>query len=98
MKALVLVGKDQQLAYQDVEMPVLTEGAVLVKLAASALNHRDVWIRKGMYGGIKYPSILGSDGAGTTEDGTAVIINPSMHWGDNQRFQGKNFEILVLAI
>jgi zinc-binding alcohol dehydrogenase/oxidoreductase len=96
MKALVLVGKDQGLAFQEVEMPVVTEGSVLVKINASALNHRDVWIQKGMYGGIKYPSILGSDGAGTTENGTAVIINPSINWGDNPLFQGKNFEILGL--
>jgi zinc-binding alcohol dehydrogenase/oxidoreductase len=96
MKALVLVGKDQGLAFQDVEMPQITEGSVIVKLAAAALNHRDVWIQKGQYGGIKYPSILGSDGAGTTDDGQAVIINPSINWGDNQRFQGKDFEILGL--
>jgi zinc-binding alcohol dehydrogenase/oxidoreductase len=96
MKALVLVGKDQALAYQDMEMPVLTEGGILVKLAAAALNHRDVWIQKGMYAGIKYPSILGSDGAGTTENGQSVIINPSLKWGDNPRFQGKEYQILGL--
>lgn len=103
MKALVLVGKDQPLSYQDMEMPVLTvqndsfgEGSVLVKLAAAALNHRDVWIQKGMYAGIKFPTILGSDGAGTTHDGQSVIINPSIKWGDNPRFQGKDFEILGL--
>ena len=96
MKALVLVGKDQELAFQDVEMPVLTEGSVLVKLKAAALNHRDVWIQKGQYAGIKYPSILGSDGAGTTEDGQLVIIIPSLNWGDDPRFQGKSFEILGL--
>ncbi len=104
MKALVLVGKDQELAYQDIEMPLITtvrkdsfgEGSVLVKLAAAALNHRDVWIQKGMYAGIKYPTILGSDGAGTTSDGSSVIINPSINWGDNLRFQGKDYQILGL--
>ena len=96
MHALVLVGKDQELAFQEVEMPVITEGSVLVKLKAAALNHRDVWIQKGMYGGIKYPTILGSDGAGTTPDGQAVIINPSIRWGNDQRFQGKDFQILGL--
>ncbi len=98
MHALVLVGKDQELAFQNVEMPVITEGAVLVKLVAAALNHRDVWIQKGMYGGIKYPTILGSDGAGTTEDGAAVLINPSIDWGNNPRFQGKDFQILGLPM
>lgn len=96
MKALVLVGKDQPLAYQDVEIPALTEGSVLVKLAAASLNHRDVWIQKGLYAGLKYPTILGSDGAGTTENGDAVIINPSLNWGENPRFQGKDYQILGL--
>ena len=98
MKALVLVGKDQPLSYQDIKKPIFTEGSVIVKLAAAALNHRDVWIQKGLYAGIKYPTILGSDGAGTTADGQAVIINPSVNWGDNPRFQGKNFQILGLPM
>ncbi len=98
MKALVLVGKDQPLAYQDVEKPIITEGSVLVKLAAAALNHRDVWIQKGMYAGLKYPTILGSDGAGTTSDGQSVIINPSINWGENPRFQGISYQILGLPM
>lgn len=98
MKALVLVGKDVELAFQDLDIPVLTEGAILVKLEAAALNHRDVWIQKGLYAGIKYPTILGSDGAGTTEDGQSVIINPSINWGNDQRFQGKTYEILGLPM
>ena len=98
MKALVLVSKDQALAYKDVEKPTYTEGSVLVKLLAAALNHRDVWIQQGKYAGIKYPTILGSDGAGTTEDGQSVIINPSINWGDNPRFQGKDYQILGLPM
>jgi zinc-binding alcohol dehydrogenase/oxidoreductase len=96
MKALVLVGKDQPLSYQSVEKPIAGVGEVLVKLHAAALNHRDVWITKGLYAGIKYPTILGSDGAGTTEDGQAVILHPGMKWGDNPHFQSKSYEILGL--
>ncbi len=96
MKALILVGKDQPLVVQNVEKPVNTEGSVLVKIHNAALNHRDVWINKGMYGGIKYPTILGSDGAGVLADGTEVIINPGLEWGDDDRAQGKNFRILGL--
>jgi zinc-binding alcohol dehydrogenase/oxidoreductase len=96
MKALVLVAKDQPLMYETLEKPQNTEGYALVELKAAALNHRDVWILKGMYGGIKYPSVLGSDGAGILEDGTEVIINPSLDWGDDARAQGKNFRILGL--
>lgn len=96
MKALVLVGKNEPLAYQEVETPQNREGSVVVKLRAAALNHRDVWIQKGLYAGLKYPTILGSDGAGELPDGSAVILHPAKDWGDNPRFQGKNFEILGL--
>ena len=105
MKALVLVGKDQPLSYQDVPNLENTYGTSrdsreggysIIKLKAAALNHRDVWIQKGMYAGIKYPSILGSDGAGIDEKGKAVIINPTINWGDNPKAQGKDFRILGL--
>ncbi len=96
MKALVLVGKNEPLNYQEVETPQITEGSAVVKLRAAALNHRDVWIQKGLYAGLKFPTILGSDGAGELPDGTAVLLHPSMNWGENPHFQGKNFEILGL--
>jgi zinc-binding alcohol dehydrogenase/oxidoreductase len=96
MKALVLVGKDQPLNYQDVPNLEKLEGHSIIKLKAAALNHRDVWIQKGQYGGIKYPSILGSDGAGTDENGKEVIINPTINWGENPKAQGKDFRILGL--
>jgi zinc-binding alcohol dehydrogenase/oxidoreductase len=96
MKALVLVGKGEPLAHQEMDMPQNTEGSVVIKLRAASLNHRDVWIQKGLYAGLKYPTILGSDGAGELPDGTAVILHPGMKWGDNPRFQGKDYEILGL--
>src|SRR5438105_4582010 len=43
-------------------------GEAIVRLRAAALNHRDVWIRKGQYAGIKVPIILGSDGAGVVAE------------------------------
>ncbi len=96
MKALVLVEKNQPLAVKNVGKPQNTEGVNLVQIKAAALNHRDVWIQKGLYAGIKYPTILGSDGAGILADGTEVIINPSLDWGDDSRAQGKDFRILGL--
>lgn len=96
MKALVLVGKDVPLMFEEVEKPQSEAGFTVVKLKAAALNHRDVWIQKGLYAGIKYPTILGSDGAGILEDGTPVIINSGSNWGDNLAAQGKNFKILGL--
>lgn len=96
MKALVLVAKDSPLMYEDVAQPQPEEGFSIVKLKAAALNHRDVWIQKGLYAGIKYPTILGSDGAGDLPDGSPVIINSGHYWGNNEAAQSKNFKILGL--
>jgi zinc-binding alcohol dehydrogenase/oxidoreductase len=105
MKAAVIPGVGL-LEIRDVPTPTLQPGEVLVSLRASALNHRDVWILKGQYAGLKYPSIVGSDGAGTVTGlgsavqadwmGREVIINPSFNWGDQPRAQGAGFTILGL--
>ena len=52
---------------QSVADKVATGGEALVRVHAAALNHRDVWIQKGQYAGLKYPIIPGSDGAGVVE-------------------------------
>ncbi|WP_295673473.1 zinc-binding dehydrogenase [uncultured Mucilaginibacter sp.] len=106
MKAIVLKGADQPLVLKEVEKPTLNAGEVLVKIVAAALNRRDYWITIGKYAGIKYPSILGSDGAGIVAEvgnnadehwiGKEVIINPSQDWGDHAEYQGKDFKILGL--
>ena len=96
MKALVLVGKDQPLMFEEMAEPVAEAGFSIVKIKAAAMNHRDIWIQKGLYAGIKYPCILGSDGAGELPDGTAVIINSGYNWGDNPTAQTKDFKILGL--
>jgi len=82
---------------------------VVVRLKAAALNHRDVWIRSGTgayAGGFKQRVILGSDGAGEVLSvgsggdrslvGRAVVINPSLDWGNDDAAQGPNFRILGL--
>src|SRR5665213_221729 len=93
MKAIVLEGAGRPLILKEVEKPVLQPGEVLVKIKAAALNRRDYWITVGQYAGIKYPSILGSDGAGIVAEaggdadkewvGREVIINPSHDWGNH---------------
>ena len=95
MKALVLKKLYQALEYQDVEIPPPVSGEVLVRLFAAALNRRDWWITQGQYSKIQLPVILGSDGAGEYR-GKAVVINPSLDWGDDPRFQGKSYRILGL--
>lgn len=106
MKALVLEGINQEFIYKDVEKPVLETGEALVKVKAASFNRRDFWIKKGQYAGLKFPVILGSDGAGIVSEvkdetdkywiGKEVIINPSLLWGDHEEFQSKAFNILGL--
>ncbi len=108
MRAIVLreIGGPENLKLETVPDPVAGPGEVVVKVQAAALNHRDVWIRKGQYAGIKLPIILGSDGAGEVASvgsdvdsswiGKAVIINPGLDWGDDPRCFGPQFRILGL--
>ena len=93
MKAIVLEEKDVWPVYKDMPDPKQYEGQVIVDLNAAALNHRDVWQVKGLYPGFMVPAILGSDGCGTL-DGKKVIINPSLNWGDDERFAGSTYVIL----
>lgn len=95
MKALVLNNTNQALDFQEVETPRFDKEKSVVHLKAAALNHRDLWIKKGQYAGIKFPTILGSDGAGVC-NGRDVIINPGINWSKNTPFQPKDFRILGL--
>lgn len=106
MQALVLDGINQPMQLREVPTPQPAPGEVQVRLHAAALNHRDVWIQKGQYAGLKFPIILGSDGAGTVTAvgegvgagllGQAVLINPGQYWGDTPAAQGRDFQILGL--
>lgn len=106
MKAIVLENKEQPFEIKEVETPELQAGQALVKIHAAAFNHRDLWIQKGQYAGLKYPIILGSDGSGIVSAvadekdkhwiGKEVIINPSLNWNDESPAQPKNFKILGL--
>jgi len=67
MKALVIVAKNSPLELREVTKPAAGPGEAIVRIHAAALNHRDVWIQKGQYAGVKYPITPGSDGAGVVE-------------------------------
>ncbi len=95
MKALVLSAADAPLTVEELPDPVPGVGEVVVDIAAAALNHRDVWITKGKYPGIKFPAILGSDGAGWLE-GRRVLLDPGFHWGEDPNAQSKAYHILGL--
>ncbi len=64
MRALVITNKNKPLEVQEVARPVAGAGEAIVRVYAAALNHREVWIQKGQYAGLKYPIVPGSDGAG----------------------------------
>lgn len=107
MRAAVLKGIGVPLVIETVPDPLPGDGEAIVRLAAAALNHRDVWIRKGQYAGLKFPIILGSDGVGEVVEvgagvdrswvGRKVIIDPSLGWGGSERAQDSStFRILGL--
>ncbi len=67
MKALVFYehGDLEVLQVSDVPRPEPGPGEVLVEVKASALNHLDIWVRRGWPGlKLRMPHILGADGAG----------------------------------
>jgi NADPH:quinone reductase-like Zn-dependent oxidoreductase len=80
-------GGPEVLVLEDVPDPTAGPGEVLIRLRASALNHLDVWIRKGLPS-VPKPRILGADGAGIVEalgegvegfePGDRVVINPGV--------------------
>jgi NADPH:quinone reductase-like Zn-dependent oxidoreductase len=104
MKAALLEALNQALQFTELPTPQPQANEALVALKAAALNHRDVWIQKGLYPGLRFPVLLGSDGAGVVEAvgegvehtwvGQEVIINPGLYWGNDDRFYGKDFRIL----
>jgi NADPH:quinone reductase-like Zn-dependent oxidoreductase len=56
-------GGPEVLRYEDIPDPKLRQDQVLVRVKACALNHIDLWIRKGLPG-VNLPHILGADIAG----------------------------------
>ncbi len=93
MKALVIREVKQFPNWEEITSPAPKPDEVIVNIKAGALNRRDYFITQGLYPGIVYPGVLGSDGAGLVGD-REVIINPNIGWGDRERVQDKHFHIL----
>jgi zinc-binding alcohol dehydrogenase/oxidoreductase len=84
-------GGPDVLVLEEVPDPSPAPGEVLIRLRASALNHLDVWIRKGLPS-VPKPRILGADGSGVVESlgegvsgfepGQPVVINPGVEAAD----------------
>ena len=70
------------LRIDDLDIPSINDNQVLVKIKAAALNHLDLWVRKGIVG-ISLPLIMGSDGAGIIEEvGTNIQSKGKIKSGD----------------
>jgi NADPH:quinone reductase-like Zn-dependent oxidoreductase len=104
MKAAYLTGVLEPLIVKEIPTPHPGPEDVLIRLTHSALNHRDLWMTKGLYSGPKSDLVMGSDGCGVVEAvgsaadvslvGLEVIINPGMNWGPDSAAFGKDFTIL----
>lgn len=81
-----------QLSVGDVPNPAVGPGEALVHVEAAALNHLDIWVRKGRPGlTLSFPHVLGSDAAGIVLDvgdgidrglvGGKVVLNPGLWCG-----------------
>src|SRR6202047_4597055 len=81
-------GGPEVLRYEDVPDPILRKDQVLVRVKACAMNHLDIWVRKGLPG-VTLPHVLGADIAGEIvesgeyvtglEPGQRVLLAP-MHF------------------
>ena len=95
MKAILVPhhGGIEVLEYGDCPRPQPQPGEVLVRLKAAALNHLDLWVRRGWPGlKLDLPHIPGADGAGEIaalgegvtnwKVGERVVINPNLSCGN----------------
>ncbi|MFN2530891.1 MAG: zinc-binding dehydrogenase [Pyrinomonadaceae bacterium] len=91
MKAVVINehGGTEAMKYTDFPDPVVGPGEVLIEVKACALNHLDLWVRRGLPGiEFKFPHILGCDVSGIVKDlgqdvtnvksGDRVLVSPGV--------------------
>jgi NADPH:quinone reductase-like Zn-dependent oxidoreductase len=97
MKAIILPEKNARPSYVEVPEAPKSEGMEVLTVMACALNHRDLWIMKGQYAGLKYPIIPGSDACAALGS-KRVVLNPGLFWGADECVQGKHFQILGLPL
>jgi NADPH:quinone reductase-like Zn-dependent oxidoreductase len=94
MKAIAMRahGGPEVLRLEDLPEPEAGPGKVLVRVRAVALNHLDIWVRRGWPGlALSWPHVPGADVAGTVEavgpgvegvsPGEEVVLNPGLSCG-----------------
>jgi NADPH:quinone reductase-like Zn-dependent oxidoreductase len=81
-----------RIEYGDLPDPAPGQGQVRIRVRAAALNHLDIFVRKGMPGiPLALPHVMGSDGAGVVDaagpgvtrvkPGDEVVLNPGINCG-----------------
>lgn len=92
-------GGPDKVLIDDIPAPVPQANEAVVKIAATSLNHLDLWVRAGLRDlKLPLPMILGSDGAGTIAElgngvddlkpGDRVIIAPGRSCGKCEKCLG----------
>lgn len=104
MKCLTIKAIKTPLELEEREDLTPGPGQVVVQIKAAALNRRDHWITLGMYPGMQFPCVLGSDGAGivtkcgegvdASQQGREVIIDPGVNWGGDQNVHDSTYHII----
>jgi NADPH:quinone reductase-like Zn-dependent oxidoreductase len=84
-------GGPDRVVIEEVPRPSPAAGEVLIRVRAAALNHLDLWVRRGIGIPTTMPHIGGSDFAGVVEEvgaqvtgpepGTSVLVNPVLSCG-----------------
>jgi NADPH2:quinone reductase len=115
MRAIVITSQGSPVlpnvaVVHDFADPVARRGEVVVRTEASALNHLDLWVGRGLPGiDIRYPAISGSDGAGVIESvgegvdaawvGRRVLLNAAVPQPDALRpgFRPAAADILMIG-
>jgi len=94
MKAVFICefGGPEKIQVGDLPTPDPGPGQVRIRVKAAALNHLDVWVRRGRPGlSLDHPHVLGSDASGVVdavgtgvtnpEPGQEVVVNPGVSCG-----------------
>src|SRR5438876_3716080 len=87
----------EKFALEEVAQPEPSAGQTIVRVHAAALNHRDVYITRGLYPNIRLPAILGADGCGEA-GGAEVVIDPAIGWGPDERVWQPDATILGMPL
>jgi NADPH:quinone reductase-like Zn-dependent oxidoreductase len=98
MKAVAIRehGGPEVVRLEELPDPRPEPGQVVVRVKAAAVNHLDIWVRKGWQGlKLSFPHVLGSDVSGVVEAvgsgvdrvkrGDEVVVNPSLGCGHCER-------------